>query len=401
MNRNCFYILLIFILISGCNKIKRSEQTLLTMDYDQLLEAEKAISKNSPLYVSAFRRLTKEADYALNLPLYSVTQKNVLPPSGDKNDYMSLAPYWWPDTSKPDGMPYIRRDGIRNPESEEGRFDRHRLGLMTDDVITLTLAWFFTGEEKYAEKASILLENWFTDPATRVNPNLTYAQSIPGILDGRGIGIIDTRRYIEIIDAITILERSHSWNSRKSKRLQEWFSEYLYWLVNSDHGKDERAKKNNHGTWYDLQIVCYANFTGNHELARKIIRQSGPERIDIQIDSLGRQEFELVRTRSFSYSVFNLEALINLGRMGEMIGEENWGDASHASKVKSACDFLFSYTEKMEDWPYEQITPVEWSRLLPLIKEAGRLFKTNEYNIFVEYLEEKLKPNDRLIITKI
>jgi hypothetical protein len=32
---------------------------------------------------------------------------------------MSLAPYWWPDPKSPNGLPYIRRDGERNPEIKQ------------------------------------------------------------------------------------------------------------------------------------------------------------------------------------------------------------------------------------------------------------------------------------------
>ena len=49
----------------------------------------------------------------------SVMDKGVTPPSGDKHDYMSQAPYWWPDPTKPDGSPYIRKDGERNPEIDK------------------------------------------------------------------------------------------------------------------------------------------------------------------------------------------------------------------------------------------------------------------------------------------
>ena len=54
------------------------------------------------------KELLKEADKTLAGPTYSVVNKPFSPPSGDKHDYMSLSPYWWPDPSKPDGKPYIR-----------------------------------------------------------------------------------------------------------------------------------------------------------------------------------------------------------------------------------------------------------------------------------------------------
>src|SRR5678816_3004423 len=52
--------------------------------------------------------IRKDADKALKAKPFSVVDKDYLPPSGDKHDYASLSPYWWPDPSKPDGKPYIR-----------------------------------------------------------------------------------------------------------------------------------------------------------------------------------------------------------------------------------------------------------------------------------------------------
>ena len=46
---------------------------------------------------------------------------------GDKHDYLSFGSYWWPDPDKPDGLPYIRRDGGVNPESQSGSSDRPAL----------------------------------------------------------------------------------------------------------------------------------------------------------------------------------------------------------------------------------------------------------------------------------
>ena len=69
---------------------------------------------------------------------------------------MSLGPYWWPDPNKPDGLPYIRRDGERNPEISSD-YDAPRFGALTGAVTTLALAYYFSDDEKYAARAALLL----------------------------------------------------------------------------------------------------------------------------------------------------------------------------------------------------------------------------------------------------
>lgn len=121
---------------------------------------------------------------ALKAEPLSVMMKTKVPASGDRHDYMSLARYFWPDPEKPDGLPYINRDGHSNPELKE--LDRERLGETAERVTCLSLAYYFTDDERYARKAVELLRTWFLDEDTRMNPNLEYAQMIPGHNGGKG-----------------------------------------------------------------------------------------------------------------------------------------------------------------------------------------------------------------------
>src|SRR5215813_9518223 len=82
----------------------------------QLQITKKHIQNGDLAIAAAWAKLEADAKKALTLRPFSVTNKTPAPPSGDKHDYMSQAPYFWPDPAKPNGLPYMRKDGERNPE---------------------------------------------------------------------------------------------------------------------------------------------------------------------------------------------------------------------------------------------------------------------------------------------
>ena len=185
----------------------------------EFLERAKArLASGDAALKSALVRLIAEADAALEVGPFSVVHKTRLPVSGDVHDYFSYGPYWWPDPDKVDGLPYIRRDGEVNPEARNTNSDRVALAAMTETVVTLSLAFYFTDKPIYAERAALLLRTWFLDPATRMNPHLDYAQAIPGRVDGRGIGIIDTTRWIALTDALGLLAAIVGMDGSRSSR---------------------------------------------------------------------------------------------------------------------------------------------------------------------------------------
>ena len=161
-------------------------------------------SLNQPAYNATYLNLLKQADKALNAHHLSVMMKDKTPPSGDKHDYLSQARYFWPDPTKPDGKPYISRDGVSNPELD--KLDRNRLGEMANNVTTLALAWYFSGKEQYALKATKQIRVWFLDKKTCMNPHLKYAQVAPGHNNdlGRCYGVIDTYSLVEMLDAVQL-----------------------------------------------------------------------------------------------------------------------------------------------------------------------------------------------------
>ena len=117
---------------------------LLTISSSHVAQVRESLSRGELQFRSALTALETDANRALNVEPMSVMDKEVTPPSGDKHDYMSQAPYWWPDPSKPNGRPYIRRDGERNPEIDRIT-DRENLERLDRTVTALALAFYLTG----------------------------------------------------------------------------------------------------------------------------------------------------------------------------------------------------------------------------------------------------------------
>src|SRR5881394_3259573 len=144
-------------------------------------------------------RLVRAGERYLEQPPVTITSASSPRSAGGLHDFFSEGDYWWPDPKNPNG-PYIQRDGMTNPDN----FVEHRRALMrlSVQVPALTAAYLITHDERYAKHAGLHLRVWFIDPATRMNPNLQYAQAIHGITTGRGIGIIDTIHLVEVARAI-------------------------------------------------------------------------------------------------------------------------------------------------------------------------------------------------------
>ncbi len=343
----------------------------------------------------AYDRLLRDAEKALAAPLVAVTDKRLLlPPSNDAHDYFSLSPYWWPDPSKPDGLPYIRRDGETNPESKRD-LDQPRVAAMGGNVQTLALAYRLTGDEKYAARAAEQLRRWFLDPATRMTPHLRFSQLVRGNPQERGSGIIDTRWFIEATDAVRLLHGSKAWTATDDRAIREWFGAYLTWLRESPNGKHEHAAKNNHGSWYAAQTATYALFVGDSALARAIVAEAKP-RIGWQITPDGQQPIELERTRSMHYSGFNAEALARLAEVGRQVGVDLWRYQSpEGGSLRKALDHLARYAPQPATWPGKQIDAVELDLLVIQFRRANAAFDGAPFAPVLRALPAELVAKDR------
>lgn len=329
-----------------------------TYDPAALALAKQKLAAHDPLYQPSYDKLLQDADAALTHKRYSVVDKTLAPASGDKHDFFSFGPYWWPDPAKKDGLPYIRKDGLHNPASSTNGTDSTRLGKFSHDVTVLALAWYFTGQQKYADKAGELARAWFLAPDTRMNPNLDYGQAIPGRVNGRGIGIISSRSLIDVMDSLALIQPANVLSDAENEAVRKWYRDYLDWLLNSRNGFEESNAHNNHGTWYSAQVTAFALYTNQPAVARRELEITKIRRIPSQIDREGKLIAELERTRPSGYINFALEAFGNLGRYGELAGEQVWEHGQDAHNIEQGYRFVARYVNG-DKWPYQEIDPKE------------------------------------------
>ncbi len=374
------YILLVNLLV-GCSAGKLSAQKgkpkVFALSTKALQEHKEEIRNNTALQ-PAYKKLLKDADKALDFGPVSVMEKKNDPPSGDKHDYMSLAPYHWPDPAKADGLPYIRKDGQTTPEVKEYK-DKEYMPKVCNNVQLLGLAYYYSGEEKYATHAAKLLRVWFLDEATKMNPNLKYGQAIKGVNEGRGAGMIDSRHFVVMIDGINLISNSKAWTKDDQQKMKQWCSEFLHWMQTSKVGMDEMKAKNNHGAFYDAQRLSLALYIDSAELAKKIIANAA-SRLDKQMNAEGFFPLELERTISLHYSSFVLEAFFKIAQMSEQVGVDFWTmKTASGHSLQEAFAAIKPYLADPASWKKgEQIKPYDTEDAYPILLMGARHYQCKD-----------------------
>jgi hypothetical protein len=347
-------------------------------DFPGLLRI-RAQASSGPLK-PAYDAVVALGDAALTVGPFSVMNKSTTPPSGDKHDYMGMARYFWPDPANPNGS-YISKDGQSNPDVDSNKYDYNSMFTMSGAVNMLGLTYFLTRNEKYAQKAHDLLKVWYIDAATKMNPNLNYAQSIPqSSTTGRKEGIIDTLQMAYMIDGLEMLRDSPSFTASDFTAIAAWFTSFVTWLRTSTFGRGEESSANNHGTWYDVQTMRYAIFLGNNALAMQLAESAKTRRIGSQINPDGSLPQELARTNSLFYSEYDMTALFGVAQLASDVGVDLFGyQTADGRSLRKALDYLAPYADPNKVWPNPQIVVDDRSLLIPLLRRAGIAYNAPAY----------------------
>ncbi len=295
-------------------------------------------------------RILKAASAALAMEPLTITKYRAKLSEGGPNDFYSNGDYWWPDPTKPDGLPYIQRDGESNPDN----FSQHRMAIrnLRDAVAALAAAYKVTGDDRYVTKAVELLRVFFLDPQTRMNPHLKYAQAIPGVSPGRGTGIIDTLHLIEVPPAIDAMQKSGAFPPETLAGMKQWFRDYTEWMMMSKNGHDEATAKNNHAVAFWLQVAVFAKFTSDEGRLAECRRQFKEVLVPNQMAVDGSFPAELKRTKPYGYSIFQLDNMATLCQVLSSDRDDLWTfELADGRGIRRAMAYLYPYLADKSKWP--------------------------------------------------
>lgn len=311
-----------------------------------------AIVRKEAWTLEPVRRIHADAKRRMKEGPWSVTFDRPQGLTLDIHDYYSQAPYWWPQDDPK--APYIRKDGQTNPN----RFlaNRNSINSMADALYTLGTAAFLLDDLRYAQRAARVVRVWFIDPKTRMNPSLEYAQAIRNFNSGRGAGVIDGRVFIRAIQGMEFLAQTGQWDAKEQAAVRRWFQEYLHWLTTSELALDEKNSGNNRASWWAAQTAAVATFVEDEPAQKMAWTWYRDQVLGKQIQANGSAPREEARTRSLSYSAFNLEAMTTVCRIAQVHGVDLWGaKAKNGATLGTVIEYLLPYLSDPKKWAKEQI----------------------------------------------
>lgn len=345
-----------------------------------------AITRKEAWTQESARRLRLEAERRMTQGPWSVTADRPTTLALDPHDYYSEAPYWWPNPENPAG-PYILREGHLNPD----RFAANRTAMenMCDAVFTLGTAAYLFDEPRYAQRASRVLQTWFLNPKTRMNPTLEFAQAIRGVNTGRAAGILDSRCFIRAVQGMEFLDQSGNWDPKEHAAVRKWFEDYLHWLTQSKFGLEERASGDSHASWWVAQVAAIATFVGDEVVKKRTL--------DYYRDALFLRPLHTEPSApredagtSLRVTALNLEALATVCRIAEVQGVNLWDVRNKKGwSITAAIDELQPLLADPRHFSREQVSDLEPDGLY-FLAFAGMGLKKPEY---IELYQKLVHPD--------
>ncbi len=320
-------------------------------NYDQMVAAREDIRKkgDASTYKANYDVLIASADKLLDAKPTTVMDnddKRLVKPEtmgASKHDFLNTSKYVWPD-----GKGWLKYDETQGVNTDWRNYSVSGLGPMVNRIKTLGLAYYFSGDEKYAAKAVEFARVWYLDPETKMNPNYQYGvvrpvNGKPGEYVTGPAGVINCHSHTYVMAGLSLIRGSKAYTPEFDKGMKEWVSQLYDWMLNHEYGKAEDRSKGNHAVAYDQVMLSFALFVGNDAEAKRIVDSFPEKRIFKQIEPNGEMAQETRRESGFHYSNYNLGHLMEFCDMAMEINPKLYYSNQDGRSIENAIKFLVPY----------------------------------------------------------
>lgn len=267
---------------------------------------------------------------------WSVLDKTINPPSGDKHDYLSAAKWFWPndaDGSKTcDFEPKEPFSALYGNNHE--KFDNSAFTSMLRNTTALAFGYYFGSKTdpqtiEFADKAASNIKVWFLNHRTRMNPHMRYAGMKCPQLFGR-VGFSETESVTEegfelitFLDGVKLLRESGSMTQSDFYALQTWVKHFQEFLKVSQAGMEECKMSNHRGVMFDAIFAACSMFCGE-TINMAVLAQQARLRMPVHFAEDGSLPHELDNGACEHNRLLSLQAWTTLARQTALFGVDLW-----------------------------------------------------------------------------
>ncbi|MEX0744708.1 MAG: alginate lyase family protein [Phycisphaeraceae bacterium] len=249
-----------------------------------------------------------------------------------------------------DGVYISGRDGVMDPEANKKSTN---MAMQAGEAAAnLALAWRFTGEARYADKALNLIHTWCINQNTRMFPagRVEDARTPCGNYGGDVVMFLS---FWKLFLAIYLLDGYPGWNLRSHAAVRRWVKrmtdpqrELMF------HGGGEM-----YNNWEDERLVYLAH--GSLALGDLDLLGDTFDRwkltLPMKMTDEGELPRETMRTRSMTYSLMALHATTLLAEIARQFNVDLYDYQVNGKSLKLAIDYVAGYLLDMDKWPHQMI----------------------------------------------
>ena len=171
-------------------------------------------------------------------------------------------------------------------------------------------------------------------PATRMNPNLDFAPVHSRDQHGRGDRPHRNARALAGRRRASVSLDSSPAHCRRGqgRAARLVFPGSRHGCAKARTAATNRPRRTITARTTTCRWSTFALFARAAAIARQVLEDARDKRLDAQIEPDGRQPLELARTRSFSYSVMNIDGLTQLATVGDRVGIDLWSYTRKGAK---------------------------------------------------------------------